>query len=274
MAGQPVTAAAANRIYYRDEATDYDRTESCLRDRRQHQRLLRALAGVIGRLDRDPRVLDVCGGSGNVGSALHRHGITPVVVDVSPEMTEIWREKAARLGVSPEIHNMPIEEFLRSDDRTWDLVTFSSALHHLDDYTQVLMTAAARLEQGGFLLTIFDPTPATRGMRLVRKLDFVAWLALRRPGRFVRLLVEAARRALRPAEAGEHVGRIAERHAYTGIDDHELVRAARRGGLDVVTHERSCDARLLVVRCALRRLDWASSFHLVLQRPRSTDDVS
>ncbi len=35
----------------------------------------------------------------------------------------------------------------------------------------------------------------------------------------------------------------------------------------MITHERSCDARLAVVRLALRRLDWPSSFHLVLERP-------
>lgn len=169
---------------------------------------------------------------------------------------------------------MPIEEFFSSDARSWDLITFSSALHHLDDYTQVLSAAAARLAPGGLLLTIFDPTLATRGLRLGRKIDFVAWLALRRPRRFVGLLSGLARRAMRPGEGREHVGRIAERHAYTGIDDHELVRAARRCGLEVITHERSYDARLAPVRLALRRLDRPSSFHLVLERPRSAGDVS
>lgn len=191
-------------------------------------------------------MLDACGGSGNVGDALHRHGITPVVIDVSPDMTAIWRGKAERLGLSPEIHNMPIEEFLDSDARCWDLITFSSALHHLEDFTQVLNAAAARLEPGGLLLTMFDPTPATRSIRLLRKLDFVAWLGLRRPLRFARLLGGAAQRTMRRSDRGDHVGRIAERHAYTGIDDYELIRAARRNGLEVLTHERWCDARLAV----------------------------
>jgi len=274
MPGQPVTAAEANRIFYRDEALDYDRTEACLRDVRQQDRLQCALDRAVARLDGQPRVLDVCGGSGNVGSGLHRHGITPVVVDVSPEMTAIWRSKAAELGVTPEIHNVPIEEFFAADVRRWDLITFSSALHHLEDYANVLNTAAARLAPGGLVLTIFDPTPATGGMRLVRKLDFVAWLAVRRPDRFIRLLGGVARRAIGSREGGDHVGRLAERHAYTGIDDHELANSARRGGLRVITHERSCDARLAVVRFALRRLDWPSSFHLILQRPGSADDAS
>lgn len=274
MPGSAITAAEANRIFYRDEALDYDRTEDCLRDVRQQERLVIALAKAVTLLDRDPCVLDVCGGTGNVGGALHRHGITPVVVDVSPDMTAIWREKAERLGLSPEIHDMPIEEFLRSDARRWDLITFASALHHLEDYTGVLLTAATRLAPGGLLLTMFDPTPATRGLGVVRKLDFVAWLALTRPLRFMQLLGGVSQRAIRRSERGDHIGRIAERHAYGGIDDCELAHAARAHGLAVLAHERSCDARLAVMRFTLRRLGWPSSFHLLLQRQRSASDVS
>ena len=274
MPGQPVTAAEANRIFYRDEALDYERTEACVRDTRQQDRLFDALARIVPCLGGSPRALDVGGGSGNVGEALHRHGVTTVVVDVSPEMTAIWRRKAARLGLTPEIHNMPIEEFFATDARSWDLITFSSALHHLDDYAGVLKLAGASLAPGGFVLTIFDPTPATRAIRLIRKLDFVAWLAVRRPDRFIGLLCGLVKRAFGPPAESEHLGRLAERHAYTGIDDYELVAAARRSGLAVIIHERSCDARLAVVRFALRRLGWPSSFHLVLQRPGSADDVS
>ncbi len=223
MPGHPVTAAEANRIFYRDEALDYDRTEACLRDARQQDRLFDALARIVPCLGGSPRALDVGGGSGNVGAALHRHGVTTVVVDVSPEMTAIWRRKAARLGLTPEIHNMPIEEFFATDARSWDLITFSSALHHLDDYAGVLKLAGARLAPGGLLLTIFDPTLATRAMRLVRKMDFVAWLAVRRPRSLHRFALWARQAGIRSAGGVRALGRIAERHAYTGIDDYELV---------------------------------------------------
>ena len=262
------TAAEANRIFYRDEARAYDQTEDCLCEARNRERLQVVLAAALARLDPAPRVLDACGGTGNVGVALHARGITPVVVDVSPDMTAIWSDKAADLGLSPEIHNMAIEEFLSSDGRRWDLITFTSALHHLEDYTNVLLLAAARLAPGGLLLTLFDPTPATREMRLVRKLDFVLWLVLKRPTRFVRLVGAAVQRKLRPAGGNDHVGRLAERYAYTGIDDFELARASQRSGLELVVHERTHDARLAAVRHLLRLLGWPSSFHLLLRRPR------
>lgn len=260
------TAVEANRIFYREEASAYEATEECVRGARYQQRLREALADALAQLAPDPLVLDACGGTGNVGSALHPHGVTPVVVDVSAEMTSIWRAKARRLGCQAEIHEGPIEDFLREDERRWDLITFSSALHHLEDYTDVLRAAIESLAPGGLVLTLFDPTLATRGVRTLRRLDFVVWLARTRPRRFLELLTGAAQRVARPQVEGEHIGRMAERYAYSGIDDHELVEALRRAGFDVLVHKRHYDARVGVVRLLMRQMRRPSSFGLVVRR--------
>jgi len=269
---EPLSTAEANRRFYREGAAAYEANEDCLCSERQQARLRSALDDALGLLAPDPLVLDACGGTGNVGTMLQRDGITPVVVDVSPEMTAIWDAKARRDGVVAEIHHAPIEDFFGADDRAWDMITFSSALHHLEDYTQVVLTAGGRLRPGGLLLTIFDPTSASRGMRVVRKLDWVGWLVLKNPRGFADTLVaaarrSAARRSAAPADGAEHVGRLAERYAYTGIDDHALVRTLRGAGLEVLAHERYADARLAPMRFVLRRLERPSSFRLLLRRP-------
>ncbi|MEA2142977.1 MAG: hypothetical protein QOI64_1407 [Solirubrobacteraceae bacterium] len=263
---QRPTTAEANRIFYRNEATAYEATEECMRAAVYQRRLREALDDALARLGPEPRVLDACGGTGNVGEALNRRGITPVVVDVSTEMTAIWRAKADRLGVDAEIHEALIEDFLGEDGRVWDLITFSSALHHLEDFTGVLLAAAETLAPGGLLFTMFDPTLSTPGIRVLRRIDFVLWLARTRPGRFVELLAGAVRRMVRPPE-GEPIGRLAERYAYSGIDDHELVRVVQSHGLDVLAHERYHDARGGIFRFLLRRMDRPSSFRLLLGRP-------
>ncbi|MEA2195453.1 MAG: hypothetical protein QOG42_1887 [Solirubrobacteraceae bacterium] len=265
MTTQP-TAAEANRIFYRDEAMAYEATEECVRGEAYQRRLREALDDTLTRLGPQPRVLDACGGTGNVGVALHERGITPVVVDLSAEMTAIWRAKAERLGVAAEIHEAHIEDYLRDDSRTWDLITFSSALHHLEDFAGVLIAAAAKLAPGGMLFTMFDPTLSDRRIRVLRRLDFVIWLARTRPSRFVELLVGAVRRAVRPPQ-GAHIGRMAERYAYSGIDDEALVAVMRSHGLEVIVHERYYDARAGLFRFLLRRMDRPSSFRLLLRRP-------
>lgn len=262
-----LTAAEANRLFYREDAETYDATEVCLRDSRRQDELRGAVAAALSRIDGRVSVLDACGGTGNIGLALHPYGIVPVVVDVSPEMTAIWRAKAERLGYSPEIHHAPIEDFLRDDGRSWKLITFSSALHHLADYAEVVLAAAARLEPGGLILTIFDTTQATPGLRLLRKADFVGWLLITSPLRFLRLLAGAVRRASRADGEERHVGRLAEVHAYAGIDDWALVGLLADHGLDVVVHKRVYEARLGLVRFILRCADWPSEFSLLVRRP-------
>ena len=267
VASDKLSASEANRLFYAEQAATYEATEDCLRSRRQQDRLLLSIGEAMAQLPENPRVLDACGGTGNVGVALHRYGITPVVVDVSPEMLAIWREKAAAIGVSPEIHLAPIDEFLHDDQRRWHLITFSSALHHLEDYTSVVQAAAERLEPGGLILTIFDPVRAAAASQRMVRIDFVAWLIMTNPRQFARLVASALGRIVRPGEAGAHIGRMAERYAYEGIDDDALVHAARELGLEVVVHQRYCDARLAAFRFARERLDWPSNFRLLLRRP-------
>ncbi len=252
---EPLTAIEANRLLYRDLASDYDATEACVIDARQHERLRAALREALAIVPRPPRVLDACGGSGNAAALLAAEGVVPTVVDVSAEMLDRWEVKARGLGLEPETHVAPIEEFLAGDERRWDLMVFSSALHHLEDPAAVLCAAGDRLAPGGAIVTIYDPTLGDRALRALRMADWLGDLLVRRPREFAevvrRRIARQRRAASGPAEA--HVGRTAERHALGGIDDLALRRRVEGHGLEVVVHERRCEARLAPVRLAAAR---------------------
>ena len=185
-------------------------------------------------------MLDACGGSGNVSELLVGMGVTPVLVDVSPEMIGLWRAKAARLGLEPETAEAEIVDFLRDDPRTWDVVVFSSALHHLENYQEAVDAAAGRLNAGGVLVTIFDPPLAGPGDRTIRRLDWVLFQALHEPRDFADTVRARLRRS---SEGGPAIGRLAERYALEGVDDLELRRLLEERGLDIVVHERMPEAR-------------------------------
>jgi ubiquinone/menaquinone biosynthesis C-methylase UbiE len=265
---ETVTAAEANRLLYSDLAESYDRTEACVIDPRHRQRLVDAIEEALSVVHGPTQVLDACGGSGNVSAILSRHGVVPTVVDVSSEMLTRWERKAASMGLSPETHVAPIEQFLQGDDRRWDLIVFSSALHHLEQPAAVLATAASRLSAGGAIVTIYDPTSATRALHVLRMVDWIGHLLLHQPREFVAV----GRRWLRrrrdvQADAGApHIGRLAERHALGGIDDLDLRRTLEAAGLAIIVHERSHEARLWVVRAALWMLRTPSSFRFLAQR--------
>jgi ubiquinone/menaquinone biosynthesis C-methylase UbiE len=264
----PVTAAEANRLLYSDLAESYDRTEACVVDPRHRRRLAAALDEALAVVPEPTHVLDACGGSGNVSAVLTRHGIVPTVVDVSGEMLARWEHRAAGMGFSPETHVAQIEQFLQGDERRWDLIVFSSALHHLEQPDAVLAIAASRLAPGGAIVTIYDPTSATRALHLLRMVDWLGHLLVHHPREFVAV----GRRWLRrkrdvKATAGEpHIGRLAERHALGGIDDLALRRGLEAEGLEIVVHERSHEARLWLVRAALRLLGTPSSFRFLVRR--------
>lgn len=227
-----------------------------------------ALDEALSIVRKPTHVLDACGGSGNVSSILTRRGVVPTVVDVSSEMLARWEQKAAGMGLSPEIHVAPIEQFLQGDDRCWDLIVFSSALHHLEHPGVVLATAAWRLSEGGAIVTIYDPTSATRALRLLRMVDWIGHLLIHQPREFVAVARRWSRRRRDEKTAADtpHVGRLAERHALDGIDDLQLRRTLEAVGLEVIVHERSYEARLWIVRTALRVLGSPSSFRFLVRR--------
>jgi SAM-dependent methyltransferase len=209
-------------------------------------------------------VLDACGGSGNVSELLTRMGAHPVLVDVSPEMLGLWRAKAGLLGVEPEVVESEILDFLQNDPRTWDVIVFSSALHHLENYERVVEAAIGRIRPGGVLVTAFDPTPAASGDRLLRRLDWVLFQAVHEPRDFL----ETLRARLRRSGLGEPpIGRLAERYALEGVDDLALCRLLESQGFEILVHERTTDARLTVMRALLRLMRRSGAFQLIARRP-------
>ena len=254
----------ANRRFYETVAAEYDQKEEAVVNPRA-QALLR---------DSLRRALELAGagpaGAGRVRRlgqrlrAARRDGSDTGLVDVSPEMIGLWRAKAARLGLEPETAEAEIVDFLRDDPRTWDVVVFSSALHHLENYQEAVDAAAGRLNAGGVLVTIFDPPLAGPGDRAIRRLDWVLFQALHEPRDFADTVRARLRRS---SEGGPAIGRLAERYALEGVDDLELRRLLEERGLDIVVHERMPEARMRATRALLRLSGRDGAFRLIARRP-------
>src|SRR5512132_3634305 len=129
-----ISVAEANKIFYAEVAQGYDENEPCIADpeaRAFARRLVSRAIAATGK--RGIRALDACGGSGYASEILLGMGIQTLLVDISPEMLQRWRDKARARGHEPSIQEEEITEFLVRSDASWDLIVFSSALHHLDD---------------------------------------------------------------------------------------------------------------------------------------------
>lgn len=268
----------ANRVFYEQGAELYDATETCL-ETRYTEALERELDQILAVLPANPRALDACGGSGNVALRLAARRIPVTLVDVSPRLISIAERKARSLPVRPEFIQSEIGYFLSTAPNSFDLITFSSALHHLQDIEGVLWLAFQSLRPGGLLFTIYDPTPRDALHSLTKaalKLDYLAFKVLQRTADLPSAI---ARRISRAATASGELtsasaGVLAEYHLELGIDDFALVAELERIGYEVLRHHRYGDARYGLIRKFVTLQRDVTQFTLLLRRPGCARAVS
>jgi ubiquinone/menaquinone biosynthesis C-methylase UbiE len=116
----------------------------------------RSLASLLEEIGPGPlgRVVDLGAGSGQLSLALAPRADQVLAVDVSPQMAEELRRRAADAGMETiEVLVQPIES-LALPPASVDLVVSHYALHHLRDADKQLVVAAARrwLRPGGRLV--------------------------------------------------------------------------------------------------------------------------
>lgn len=266
-----LSAADANRLLYARIAGSYDQAEECVVDKRLRQRLRAALvqgADMVSNITDAPRVLDACGGSGNASLILMSLGLHPVTVDISPEMLAIFREKAQAQGYVPECVTSELAYFLRNDSRGWDMIVFSSALHHFEEPETMLDLAGTKTAPGGVIVTMFDPVRVGRLGRHLRKIDYLLHIIVRTPERLAGLVRARVHRGEISGQPGDHaVGEMAERHALVGLDDVAIRASFARRGWRIVEHDRRYEGRFRVTRLIFRVLHQHSSFSFIVQAP-------
>jgi 2-polyprenyl-3-methyl-5-hydroxy-6-metoxy-1,4-benzoquinol methylase len=276
--------AEANRTYYSQTAGLYDATETCVQDEEVQGQLEADIDRVLGALNKPVRevsALDACGGSGNISMKLLRRGVNVVLADISPQLLELFEKKAAAAGYPAKSVCSEVATFLGDSVRAFDLIVFSSALHHLENIDGVLGLAYQRLAPGGLLFTVFDPTAQSQrklATRMLLKLDYY-WFklvcqssdVLPAAGRRFRRLLSGSTpdRKDQVALNQSTVGMLAEYHVERGIDDLGLVERLKGVGYEVVWHERYAKCRANWMLPLVQFLGDKTSFKLLLRKPHS-----
>src|SRR5467141_1685192 len=143
---------AANVEFYRQVADKYESYEAYLFDKVLQKGLendLDKIGSYFTSLGRAPSCLECGGGTGNLTLKMCARGWDVTVVDISAHMLDLLKQKALTKGYSPALVRSPIERFLETTGESFDLVAFSSVLHHLYSYPRVVEQAASRVRPGG-----------------------------------------------------------------------------------------------------------------------------
>jgi ubiquinone/menaquinone biosynthesis C-methylase UbiE len=267
---------AANVDFYRQIASKYDSYETYLFDPVLQQSLeddLDKIGSYFLSLGRAPTCLECGGGTGNLTLKMCARGWVVTVVDISEHMLDLLREKAHTKGYSPALVQSPIERFLETTPDSFDLVAFSSVLHHLYSYTSVVERAARRVRPGGLFYSNYDPAVPKRPTWtwMFDSLDIALAKLMFDPGDIVPGIGRRMRKLFSHADSsvGRKVvssGDIAEYHVRTGMDDEQIIRLLQKSGFATVEHLRYATGRTAAIRFLNERLRFLESFKIIARR--------
>lgn len=263
----------ANVEFYRQIAPTYDDYESCVADPFSQEGLEVDLTWIAGTLPPGPvRCLDCGAGTGNLTLKMLRRGWRVTVVDVSLDMLNIMRHKADALRYPLEAVNDSIESFLARTEETFQVISFSSVLHHLYSPAGVAAQAAKRIQPGGIFYSNFDPVRPRHPHLAGAILDFDTVLAktLYDPGDLLPGIWRRTRKLFSSPDelAGRPIasaGDLAEFHAREGLDFDQIAGALQGEGLEVKV-EVYPQGRTKLVRGINRKLRACQSFKIFAQR--------
>jgi 2-polyprenyl-3-methyl-5-hydroxy-6-metoxy-1,4-benzoquinol methylase len=265
-------------------AARYDKDETCVNDKVLQRILINDLHKIIHLFNKpthELKALDACAGSGNVAFKLLRLGIDVTVVDASEDLLNILRKKCSDLPYLPTIYCDEIASFFDEKNDEYDLIVFSSALHHIQDVKSVLRLAYSKLKRGGFIFTIYDPSwqkdVSWLGKKILR-LDYLLHKVRKQPKK---ILSVVSRKNLKAQNScfkkrtksivnhnisDEALGTLTEYHVNLGINDIELVKYLRDLGYEVLWHKRYVSARHTASQWLLTMLGDKNHFKLLITK--------
>lgn len=266
---------SANVEFYREIGKKYDTYEACASDTFFQQMLENDVDAMGRRLENQfpqIRCLDCGGGTGNLALKLLRRGWMVTVVDVSPDMLEISKAKIGASGHTAKFVNDSIEHFLACPTGDFEIVAFSSVLHHLYSPIQVVREVAARIRPGGFFYSNFDPIfPSSRLMATCFcNFDTILAKLLYDRNDLLPGMTRRFRKLALPRDAGHaraiaSPGDLAEYHARKGLDDVSIAAVLEEQGFSV-NRARYAAGRTKMTRWLNNRLGASLSFKLMARR--------
>jgi 2-polyprenyl-3-methyl-5-hydroxy-6-metoxy-1,4-benzoquinol methylase len=264
---------SANVEFYKEIAKKYDNYEACASEEYFQQILEFDVEKMESLLtNHDIHCLDCGGGSGNLTLKMLKRGWAVTVVDVSSDMLEISKGKVASYGYKADFVNDSIEHFLANSGRVFDVITFSSVLHHLYTPLNVVNDIAARVKVGGFFYSNFDPVlPSSRLLTtcfynldtILAKMHNDRRDILPGIGRRLRKFFIARDSAHSRSIASP--GDLAEYHARLGLDDVSIEKSLEQNGF-IVERERYPSARTKLMQAMNRYLHATLNFKILAQR--------
>lgn len=142
------------------EASFYDCIHSEIYNFIEQKRIKNGLLFIHKRIRKNSfKALDIGCGTGNITLKLAELGYSVTSVDISEPMLNILKEKVSLHKYKHRISLVKsnVDDFINNQSQSYDIVTFSSVLHHLPDYLTTLKKTCNIVKNQGFVFIIHEP---------------------------------------------------------------------------------------------------------------------
>lgn len=244
----------ANLELHKKEAGLYDQIHPELTGYSESSRLNKLLSLILDT--KNQMALDIGAGTGFVTQKLFKASYKVTAIDLSAEMLDILKQK---LNADPNLSTQTIDAdtFLDNTQEKYNLITCSSVLHHLPDYTQTIQSMINHLEPNGYLLFFHEPTDHTADSleTWLRKIDYKLYR-----------VILVCKNILPKLKAAQLDYTMADYHVTHGFNEEKVLKILKQEKMAIIKIEQYITAQTWIMRLIFRLLFPASTWSLLAQK--------
>ena len=223
-----------------------------LRIKRDIKTILEVVNKPLQRL----KVLDIGSGTGNLSLKFLYLGCEVTALDISQKMLEILQSKVPdTLRKKLKLVCDDADHFLLHENQYYDVITFSSVLHHLPVYLKTVNLAISKLNLGGVLYIVHEPLPykERKQLKLLKFIDgYLNYLSLRWKKAGI-LQIEHS---------------LTDVYAETGISLEKLLDLMQRNNMDIVMIRKYPSYKSTIINLLGELLRDKTHFRLIAKKIR------
>ena len=246
-----------NKILHDKEAFYYDILHGEIWNFYEQLRIridVKTILNVVNKPVQRLKVLDIGSGTENLTLKFLYLGCEVTALDISQKMLESLQSKVPdTLRKKLKLFCDDADHFLLHENENYDVITFSSVLHHLPDYLKTINLSISKLNLGGVIYIVHEPLPykERKQLKLLKFIDgYLNYLNLRRENVGIPLIDHS----------------LTDVHAEIGISLENLLDLLHSNSMEIVMLRRYPSYKCAIINLLGELLQERTLFRLIAKK--------